>query len=432
MQTGVEDFATGTSGEQQVSVLLEEAYRLRAHGDPDAARNLCERALQIKPESTSAYSLLGQIYAEQGDREKAIRAYERVLELNPGSIADRVKLDELRAGSETASEGAPRPRITMTGHHTTAVPSPAGLAAIGAGVLLFLFGAVLILQDRSGTKLPAGNTAPAENNNVSPAAAPPVQALNTSAEVHTPSPVSPTREISPASLPISSGNTAPAAPSPARTGTSAIGSRLPSTYPVSIVPAPVRVAAQSPGQTTRPTDPEPSRPDRVHLPPATEDGVTYDGNGQYTIRIDTSNVKSGSGTPAARTPAEPSASSSSNAVIKVRLAPDSSTAREASDPPRIEAQSLISLGTDLMTKGDYNGAIRAFQKALPHAGDEAGYLHQKIAQCFQHRGARESAISHYEKAIVELQKQIDAGRRVELARDAIRVCEAGIRICRSE
>lgn len=186
-----------------------------------------------------------------------------------------------------------------------------------------------------------------------------------------------------------------------------------------------------PSNTEPPGKRETARADRVRLPPAMEDGVTYDGNGQYTIRIDTSNVKSGSGTPASRTPAEPS-TPSSGAVIKVSVSPDSNAIRDVGDPPRIEAQSLISLGTDLMTKGDYNGAIRAFQKALPNAGDEAGYLHQKIAQCFQHRGARESAISHYEKAIVELQKQIDAGRRVELARDAIRVCEAGIRICRSE
>src|SRR5262245_48764648 len=91
-----EAFERALPEEEQVGALLERAYRLRKAGNVPGAIALCEEALRLRPDSTSAHSLLGQLYELEGERDLAVREYERVLQLNPGSIADRVKLDALR------------------------------------------------------------------------------------------------------------------------------------------------------------------------------------------------------------------------------------------------------------------------------------------------------------------------------------------------
>ena len=107
-----DDFERSLPEDERTMALLERAYSLRKSGDLDGAIILCEQSLRLHTESTSTHSLLGQLYEEKGNRAAAIGEYERVLALNPGSIADRVKLDELRAREEgSASVGpAPRPR----------------------------------------------------------------------------------------------------------------------------------------------------------------------------------------------------------------------------------------------------------------------------------------------------------------------------------
>src|SRR5204863_4871698 len=64
--------------EEQVSALLERAYHLRSLGDTAGAIAVCEEALDLKADSTSAHSLLGQLYAQVGMRDRAILAYARV------------------------------------------------------------------------------------------------------------------------------------------------------------------------------------------------------------------------------------------------------------------------------------------------------------------------------------------------------------------
>src|SRR3954468_21875645 len=54
-----EAFDRALPEEEQVSALLERAYRLRKAGDLAAAAALCEDALLLKPDSTSAHSLRG-------------------------------------------------------------------------------------------------------------------------------------------------------------------------------------------------------------------------------------------------------------------------------------------------------------------------------------------------------------------------------------
>lgn len=98
--------------------LLEEAFRLSEQGRIQAAISACQQAINTNPNSTSAHSLLGTLYERQGDRESAIREYEQVLTLSPGSTVERRRLNELMgvpAAREAVAISARGVRFAVSG-----------------------------------------------------------------------------------------------------------------------------------------------------------------------------------------------------------------------------------------------------------------------------------------------------------------------------
>jgi tetratricopeptide (TPR) repeat protein len=82
--------------QQKIQQLLDEALTHESEGRLHEAALACEGVLVLDPANTSAHSLLGLIYEKQGDLQKAVAEYEKVVALNPDSAADRAKLEELR------------------------------------------------------------------------------------------------------------------------------------------------------------------------------------------------------------------------------------------------------------------------------------------------------------------------------------------------
>ncbi|MBI2843995.1 MAG: tetratricopeptide repeat protein, partial [Armatimonadetes bacterium] len=94
-----------------VADLLYETLKLYEKGRLQAAFNKCRQALRLNPDSPSGHSLIGLIYERKAEEQiargafvdaedylhAAMRQMERVLEENPDSVADREKLEELRA-----------------------------------------------------------------------------------------------------------------------------------------------------------------------------------------------------------------------------------------------------------------------------------------------------------------------------------------------
>jgi tetratricopeptide (TPR) repeat protein len=98
--------------------LLEEAFRLSEAGRLQQAIQACQRAIAITPTSTSAHSLLGTLFERAGDREGAIREYEQVLTLSPGSTVERRRLNELMGVAAAPEPTAVSPRtarLAVTG-----------------------------------------------------------------------------------------------------------------------------------------------------------------------------------------------------------------------------------------------------------------------------------------------------------------------------
>ncbi len=129
--------APAQSPEQRAQRLLEEAFRLSEQGRVLAAIQTCQQVVAINPNSTSAHSLLGTLYERQGDREKAIRAYEQVLSLSPDSNVERRRLNELM-GVPTAREGV------------TVSPRTARLVLTGSALLVVIIVGITMVLTGSG------------------------------------------------------------------------------------------------------------------------------------------------------------------------------------------------------------------------------------------------------------------------------------------
>lgn len=98
------------SEEIALGAKLAEIYDCFESGDLDAALSEAEKIVRDNPNSTSAYGVLALIYERKGETELdannpeaarnylelALSSYERIVTLNPGSVADREKLNLLR------------------------------------------------------------------------------------------------------------------------------------------------------------------------------------------------------------------------------------------------------------------------------------------------------------------------------------------------
>ena len=312
------DFDHALPVEEQVDALLERAYRLRKTGDLGGAVALCNEVLELRPTSTSAHSLLGQLYEAQGDKPRAIAALERVLEINPGSIADRVKLDELRGDAAPRNEATPnRPRIVLAERASGSRDTRSFTLVAGACALMLIGGAAALFIRNSSDR-----HADATQNSVRPgqfvAAAPassqspilsPAVSLPASEQTATSSQaVAASKTAGKTTAPLTSAATGKKPKTPVQNGTAPVVVR-----PV-VIERPVYVgnenrpsAPRFVEQTSRPmppmkvtfraaSDTSSSGDDnggRVLLP---GDGnpVTDDGNGHYRIKVSSEGDKTAS------------------------------------------------------------------------------------------------------------------------------------------
>ncbi len=438
--------------EEQVSALLERAYRLRKSGELSAAARLCEEALRLNPESTSVHSLLGQIHEQTGNRDAALREYERVLQLNPGSIADRVKLDELRG------DGLPVPLHPRTSPHIVmpnrAQPNPNGRQMLGiagiAGALMALGGLLALQfiahQDKNGSQAANGTS---RNSSRLAANTPQTDPISgslsngTSSAPQTSNTVNPNAPGSPSGLPANATYTGMASYPPSN----AQSNRPIIIHDVIHDSAPVSMAVRNGGLPnlrglrTQPIND--NSEERVHL-----DGnekpynITIHANGDSTEPADNggtntppkgANPAKGGGNAVVSKGAAPKTNPPIIEHIHVNQPPaESGNAGANLAAPSTEAQSLIAIASDKFKMAEYDTAIRAYRRALAGAGSQKAYVFMQMGICFQHIKDKASAINNFHTAIEEYQKLESAHQQVDLARVGIKVCENGIKICTAE
>lgn len=78
--------------------------------------------------------------------------------------------------------------------------------------------------------------------------------------------------------------------------------------------------------------------------------------------------------------------------------------------------------------GNYREAIQAYLQALPNAPSPAE-IYQQIATCYLRLGEKANARVYFQQAIAEYERQIQAGRDVDAARQGIAACQNGLLLC---
>jgi superkiller protein 3 len=70
---------------------------LAQQGKLDGAITMFQKAIQIKPDFSVAYSNLGLAYAKQGNIDQAIIIFQNALKINPNNTLAQKKLSTLKA-----------------------------------------------------------------------------------------------------------------------------------------------------------------------------------------------------------------------------------------------------------------------------------------------------------------------------------------------
>ncbi len=148
---------------ERIEALMREAVHLYEQNRLEEALLACEGILALDPRHVHALSLKGLIHERRGQIADAIHAYECVLEIDPLCVAERVRLEALRAGGQRK--------------HTVARPlwleaMPAVLAFLGAGLVLIL-GFVWLVRATAPPPAPQPATAPSTSLAPAPATSTP-------------------------------------------------------------------------------------------------------------------------------------------------------------------------------------------------------------------------------------------------------------------
>jgi len=397
-----EEFALPVPAEDRVGELMVRAFKLKEEGDLEGAVAACRSALELRPESASAHSLLGMLYEVQGSRDLAIAEFEKVLQLNPGSIADREKLDALRDPTRVVK----RVKITSSRRpvHVAVLSTPAGAAVAALGVfLLVLMGGAFVVFANGGRHVPA--SAP----DVRTGAPQPAPAAQPQMAQSLPSP---------AAQPHTAAPQAAAAPPPTALDTRGpvAAPARPERTPENVIPPAAVQVAPLESERRPERQAEPARPAErtIHLP---DNGLAPSEVGPP---------------PAAAQPSPPPG----KIEIVVSQNPGASpaagggsgrTAAATSQPPHMDSRVRQTAGLQAQMRGDYRTAVREYLKALDGAGDQSALIHERIALCYQRLDDRESAITHYNDALALYRQQAESGRNVEAANRAIRACETALK-----
>jgi len=354
----------GLTAEERARRLLEEAFRLSEEGRVLAAIQTCQQAVAINPNSTSAHSLLGTLYERQGDRENAIRSYEQVLTLSPGSTVERRRLNELMgvpAAREAAGGISPRTaRIAVTSFATV--------------VALVLVGAIIMTLQQPPRAQPAGEprvTAAAQQG-------PQEAAAPAQTNTYIPSPgsqyFSATPRFNMPNVPQPRAFVAQPRQNAQRYGGYQGGGAqwvAPGTY---MVPA---TAAQ-----------RSAAPRRLAQMPA----------GPFVGAVPVY----GAATPTMGSPAWRPTPGASYAN---RISPDT--------------------GRNYYFQGDYQRSIDAYQTYLSQNSTPAA--REELAWVYTEAGDRSQATQQYQRALSEYQADVSRSHNVEAARHGVRTCESALR-----
>jgi len=145
---------------EQNSHDLARANLLRMRGDYPAAIEQCLSVLKRAPEDPDAHTLIGDIYAEQGNLGQAAQWYELALDLNPESAPDRQKLTyvQQRINDREVANAAQQIALPPATPHPWLPWAVMGAVAVIIGIGSFMLGMRRDVPATNGkTTIPVSN-----------------------------------------------------------------------------------------------------------------------------------------------------------------------------------------------------------------------------------------------------------------------------------
>lgn len=326
-----------------VEEMVQDGYRLLAEGKEEEALFVAKAALAKAPDDPSALALKGMALEALDDIPGAIACFERIVELNPTSTLDRIKLEQLqRRLYDTPSLYEPRESSW-----------PAVLAGIGATLVVAALGVLLALT-RGGPQPVASNVPEVSAFQSSPSAPAPSQPTN-------PPPATGTQTQEPSA----GGN----APSPLQRPSFSAPNYGSANAPLIITPDSMNGAlpAVGPSGTTQEQTPPPNetRPTQPAKEPGDDNVI------------------------------QPKEEPKNTGIIRITPHQDRS---ESSGSGALESENIYRIALEKMKAGDYRGAIADFQKSLSGSSQPA-LTHQLIGRCYRNLGDFENAKAHLRRAL---------------------------------
>lgn len=374
----------GPNEHMRIGELIYAAYKYKESGDIEDAILACQGALTLNDASVQAHSLLASLYEQRGDIASAIHEYEKVLDLNPGSDADRRKLQDLKDGRMLL------PKSTSTpGHFDSIMPYAPYLACVVVFFIVLTLGLTLGRPAQKSDQS-AGTTTEAAPLQGTPQMTPTLQPYLQ-------------RQVPPGQQPPVPGDQQPV-PGQVQQPQNPAATTLPQTNGTNGANRGITAPQQKP-QTSKPA------PVLNQLPPINP-SKPQDQSPVITPVI----------TPSDRTSTPPAPQP------KPYTPPPAPKPRPSPPPAPSDPETRA---FELQNGRRYQEAISAYREALGKTKD-SGRIYQQIALCQQRLGQHDQAVDSYGRAINAYKSQMAAGRDpVEVQRN-IRACEAGVQVSRSQ
>lgn len=377
--------------ESTVKAFTDEMDELAAEGlkafndhRTGEAKLIAETVLKPFPSHAAALSLLGMCMEREGRLAEALDVYEKLLELNPNSALDRVKVQHLRQTITDKAIEVPEPR-----------KGSSVLAGIAAAVLVISGGAVIAMAMKPGantntgssvasntlangsnwnpSKLDAQNTNVANPNQTKPDDVKSGMEVNTDSPQVKANPADPNR-VPPIQAPNPNEN-------PAGGGTQASNFR-PSGRPNPMNGTLPDVSDGGGTEPVRITGPIGASPNQGNSDP--NQGGTNNQGTSTTAR------------PTEADDPSPTVKRPNPGVVNIEVG--GSTGKTPDKPEVAGQQSPQQVANQHFLMRKYGEAAAAYEKVVAQGGGSPS-VYQRLGQCYEHLGRKSDAANAYQRAI---------------------------------
>jgi len=402
---------------EKLTAMIADGNKLFADGRTEEAMMVAETAVANNPSSAAAISLKGMCHERKGQIAEALECFEKVVELNPDSTLDKIKVNDLRNTLVAHKIEAPKPdrKVAM-------------VAAVAAMVLVVAGGAIVAKaatkpNSTDNSKLVAANNQADPGTHTFGDVMGNQQQVQPGAGQGQPN----SGQVQPANGNNGNGgnngnqndrnDTGDTGNDPGRSHSNITlphipaGNRLPGTDETSN-------AGFGPITFTK---------DQV-------DGMTGGGHattntqqGKQPVDPDPGTLNQGD-----KQKVEPPKDDNPPGIVEINVSkPQGNPNRGGSDqgaPTANGREALVQAARSQMMAGNYQAAANTYERAL-RAGAETSSTYQRLGQCYERIGRTSDAITAYQRAASALEAAINAGggdkaalqNRLDSCRQAIKV-----------